>query len=174
MAKTKDYDDYIDWTYDNGFDPADFDSYDEYVEAVLKKVPPVNYNRWERDSKKLLQSELTSFFTGIELTGSHPEPGADAPGEIREDVATEKRGWRAKSIDKSIRWQTKRTKKPISKTTKAQIKSIKHKVQKDQKFTKAERKLFNRSKMSRSWELQRKFGYTRSEALSKASKEYKY
>lgn len=171
MGKTKDYEDYIDYTFDHGLDPADFDSYDDYVDAVLSEMPPVNYNLWERESKQLLQSELTDFFIGYKK----PIGGSGGVKEPPEgDIIEDKKVQRAKVVGKAIRWQTKRSEGKVPKTTKTQAKTIEKKIVEGKKFTKAEWKTVRSARMKRSWELQKEFGYSKSEAMKRAHQEFRW
>jgi len=176
MAKTKDYDDYIDYTYENGIDPMDYDSYDEYIDAVIKKMSPVNYDLWERDSKKLLQSELTDFYINTKKIVSDVGRRS-AKGKIKADIK-ERRETKDRSsrLSKNMRWQTKQKYgrvKDVPKYKKRMIKSITHKVQEGKSLNKGETKFKQSTQMSRSWELQKEFGYSRSNAMKRAAKEYK-
>jgi hypothetical protein len=158
-------------------DPLDYEEYDDYVDAVLKKYEPINYDKWDRDSKKLLQSELTDFFIESRKIKDTVGERAARRQTIQEIAERKDRQEAGVSIEKKMRWQAKRQAKSkdrkVSKTTKNRVKSIRKKTEEGKKLNKTERKLKQSLQMSRSWELQQRFGYNRSDAMKRASKEFR-
>lgn len=194
MGKTKDYDDYIDWTYANGYDPADYETYEEYITAVTTKVPPKNYKEWEPYSQNLLEANLQDFFIN-----KRSYDVAKATGDWKEIVKTpdpvKERKERVRAVTQSgfLRRQLHRIRVKdveagklgrkelrVTKTEERIIQSIEAKRISGQKYNKAERTMINRGIFSRSAEIQKrrfinpetKQRYTKGEALKRAHKEF--
>lgn len=170
---TKDYDDYIDWTYANGYDPADYETYQEYLDDVIKKVPPIHHNEWESRSKKKLDNQLINYF---QQTVQFEKAAEKAPkGAIISDSPAVKRKKRIRAKDQSgfmVR-NLKKKQKHVSNTQSKQIVSIENKRVTGKKFTKTERKLLNKTILLRANELRKEFNYSKSESFKRAHVEFK-
>lgn len=170
----KDYDDYIDYCYNRGYDPAQYSSYDDYIKAVIKRFPPVHYNEWSVSSQAKLDQNLTDFFnkrkgyiaSKKKTTG---KPAAKVPDPVKE----RKKRIRAKEQSGFYRARTKKYKGSVSKTEEKMIIRMEEKRIKDQKFTKTEQKFHKRAIMVRANQLQKEYKFSRSAAFKRAHQEFK-
>lgn len=174
MAKTKDYEDYIDWCYDNGYNPSDYENYDDYIGDVLKNVPPLNFNKWESGSKKSLTSELTEFWN--EQNQWISETDEEKKGKI-EPIKELKKSRKVKEttfkIEGTLKRSAKRKERTMSKTKQKQMRSIENKTVKGKRLNKTEQNLIKEAKFTRAHEIRVRDKISMSIALKRINKEWK-
>lgn len=177
---TKDYDDFIDWTFtQGGYDPSDYDDMDGYIKDILKDDPPINFDDW-RDpaSAPELKRQMGAFFKGTKLIQSDfiEKRGklTITQAKTKANTFIRKQNIKSKNIRSVHDRHTVKTKRPLAKQTVKNLDSIRQKRAEGRKLTKSENKTVLRAVMFRNSELLTKINpatnqlYTKKVALSRA------
>ncbi len=177
---TKDYDEYIDWTFTTGdYDPSDFDSMDDYIDAIFKGDPPVNLDDWkDPDSEPELKRQMGVFFKGtrmiqasfIEKRGKLTITAA----KTKADTFIMKQNRKSRNIRSIHERRANRIKRKLSKQVTKNLSSIRKKRAASKRLTKSERKTVLQAVMFRNQELQKQINtatnqlHTKKEALTRS------
>lgn len=155
-----DYSNYIDWLFSyGGYDPADYANFDDFWRDVMKNHPPVNSDGWDVSSFKDLEAEA-------ELTFGQAQK--DLPTFIEEA----KQRQYAKSRTEIESRLLKKRYGQVSQARRAHLREIEIARQtEDFKLSKPARNELKSTIALRAHELQDRYGYTRSDAWTRAWKE---
>lgn len=177
---TKDYDEYIDWTFTTGgYDPSEFDNMDDYIDAILDRDPPINFDDWEDPaSEPELKRQMGGFYKGtraiqtsfIEKRGKITITAA----KDKADTFIMKQNRKSRNIRSIHDRRANKINRKLSKQVTKNLVSIRKKRSANKRLTKSERKTVLQAVMFRNQELLKQINkatkqlHTKQEALSRA------
>ncbi len=177
---TKDYDEYIDWTFTTGgYDPSDYDTMDDYIDAIFKGDPPINIDDWkDPDSEPELKKQMGVFFKGTRMVqASFIEKRGKltiTAAKSKANTFIVKQNRKSANIRSVHNRRANRADKKLSKTTTKNIDSIRKKRSQGKRLTKSEFKTVLQAVMARSQELVKQKNtatnqlHTKKEALTRS------